>query len=149
MRRGSKYSREWLSRQGYPKHGAIHNVNKITQPFPAYLTLIVYTGLLRAHFPWTPEQANSSHLFLNKLTYNLYQFCSLLLTHTQSGRKPFRVFQASALISFTQVNDFFPSNQVIPYLFKIICALRLMKSRTRYLRFSAPRVTPYILILYK
>lgn len=31
-----------------------------------------------------------------------------------------RPFSGLALISFAWVNDFFPPNQVIPYLFKII-----------------------------
>lgn len=32
-------------------------------------------------------------------------------------------FSDLALISFARVNDFFPANQVIPYLFKIISPL--------------------------
>lgn len=32
-------------------------------------------------------------------------------------------FSGLALISFARVNDFFPANQVIPYLFKIISPL--------------------------
>lgn len=57
------------------------------------------------------------------------------------------------LISFARVNDFFPPNQVILYLFKIIAPpRRLMKFWTRYLHpcgssccftWAAPRTTSF------
>lgn len=57
-------------------------------------------------------------------------------------------FSSLALISFAQVNDFFHPNQVIPYLFKIICAHRprwfneipnsLLTSSSHFPRFLYP-----------